>query len=207
MAISGFTGVTDVSMPGYINAWAQDSGYSITAEYAHPSSSTAGFCIKDSDGHILFTNYPGSGSAGYIYYNNGSSTINLNAVGSAGHTNDIYFCDKGFLLKTANSSSSTPALVLFTWNDDGKLIMVGASSNGLSPKCVRYTDSVAQSCTYTANAANATSLCNFVPKGAVGEDSFAQYAYFMPLCQYNVPGILTLNDEQYITNGYWCIKD
>lgn len=209
MAISGFTGIQADEVIRRINEWADANGSSINAvrPTSYESTANIGLFIKNGN-TTIFKTYDeyGASSTGAIY-NNGSSNYALSSsVASSYATYDIYFSTHGFIVKQSNGGATD--LYFVSLNDDGTLVYgVNRGTAGTSPVCMRYTDTNYQSNTYTANAANSTSLCNFVAKGAIGENASAQYAYFMPLYQYNVSGILTLNDEQYATNGYWCIKD
>lgn len=147
-----------------------------------------------------------------VYYNNGSSYTNYN-VNSNTNNNvyDIYICSHGFILQSYASDYPTRRThLIVTINDDGAIKTIFTSSDGAaltSCKCAAYSDSDYQSCAYTANLANSTSLTNFVSKGSIGVDSTCQYAFFMPIYQYNSVGILTGDGTDYITNGYWCIQD
>lgn len=60
----------------------------------------------------------------------------------------------------------------------------------------------------TRHLANCTTLANFVTAASLGDANVAaENAYYIPIYQYDGMGIITLNNEKYITNGYWCIKD
>lgn len=206
MAISGYTGLTADAVVSKINEWAETNSYDVTAEKTHATVANTGLKVLDGDGNVLFTTYTGTGSNGYMYVNNGNSSFNLVGIGGSGETDDIYFSSRGFLLKIVNSGYTV--LVMLTVNDDGSIITARANGQtGTSIACMRYADSDGQTIAYTANSGNSTTLCNMIALGSVGTDSSAQYAYFMPIRQYSDAGIITLNDEQYITNGYWCIKD
>lgn len=209
MAISGFTGIKADEVISRINEWSTTNGYNINAVRPTNYETTAnmGLFIKNG-ATTFFKTYDGYGASrtGAIY-NNGNSIYNLSdSVASSDATYDIYFTSHGFMIKQTNGGATD--LYFVSINDGGTVVYgINRGTTGTSPVCMRYTDTNYQTITYTANVSTSTSLCNFVAKGAIGVDSSAQYAYFMPLYQYNVPGILTLNDEQYITNGYWCIKD
>lgn len=153
-------------------------------------------------------NYPGS----TVYFDNGNSVAryykntntNLNRY-------DVYICSHGFIISIYASGYTTQrANLLITVNDDGTIrtVFTAASGDAMTTcKCVGFSENSYQSCAYTANLANSTSLTNFVSKGLIGVDSSCQYAFFMPIYQYNSVGILTGDGIDYITNGYWCIQD
>lgn len=209
MSLSGFTGIQADEVIRRINEWADTNGLSINAvrPTSYESVANVGFFIKNGD-TTFFKSYDEYGASGSgAIYNNGSSKYNLSAtVASSYATYDTYFSSHGFMIKQANGGAAD--LYFVSVNDDNTIYYgVSRGETGTSPVCMRYTDTGYQSNAYIANDADSTSLCNFVAKGGIGVNSSAQYAYFMPINQYNVPGIRTLNDEQYISNGYWCIKD
>lgn len=153
-------------------------------------------------------NYPGS----TVYYNNGESKIGYYKKTSTNlNRYDVYICSHGFIISIYASGYTTQrANLLITVNDDGtiKTVFTAASGDAMTTcKCVGFSENSYQSCEYTANLANSTSLTNFVSKGSIGVDSSCKYAFFMPLYQYNSEGILTGDGIDYITNGYWCIQD
>ena len=213
MAIIGNINLTYTQAIELINTASTINGWGITA-----SGGIGDKSIQFVDGNnnkfavtcdeIGQPNYPGI----TVYYNNGSSYTNY-YVNSNTNTNvyDIYICSHGFILQSYASGYTTQRThLIVTINDDGAIKTIFTSSNGAaltSCKCAAYSDSGYQSCAYTANLANSTSLTNFVSKGSIGVDSSCQYAFFMPLYQYNSVGILTIDGMDYITNGYWCIQD
>ncbi len=204
MAISGNTGLSTVQFVAFINALNLPN---ITAE----TSGTYGFNILLDDS-VIFSRLSTGSNDLVMRYNNGQSTVSKASTGGAQEqwTFNVYASSKGFLFECGGTlgSATSKAKGFITINDNNTIVYGSAAySTFVSVSVARYTDGNVQTIAYTANAANSTSLCNFIAKGIIGEDSSAQYAYFMPLYQYNVAGILTLNDEQYATNGYWCIKD
>lgn len=204
MAISGNIGLSTARFVDFVNTLNLPG---ITAEV----SGTYGFNILF-DGNVIFRRISTGSNNLEMYYNNGSSTVSKASTGATQEqwTFDVYASSKGILFECGGpiGSATSKAKGFIAINDDNTIVYGSAQYNTFtSVSVVRYIDGSAQTITYTANAANSTSLCNFVAKGAIGVDSSAQYAYFMPLYQYNAAGILTLNDEQYATNGYWCIKD
>lgn len=214
MATIGNTNLTYTQVIELINTASTVNGWGITARAGTIGDKSIQFV--DSNNNKFAATCDEKGQSNYpgitVYYNNGSSYTNY-YVNSDTNLNvyDIYICSHGFILQSYASSYTTQrAHLLVTINDDGAIKTIFTSSNGAaltSCKCAAYSDSGYQSCAYTANLANSTSLTNFVSKGLIGVDSSCQYAFFMPLYQYNTVGILTFDGIDYITNGYWCIED
>lgn len=211
--ITGSTNLTYTQAIELINAASTVNGWGITASEGIGDKSIQfvdgnnnKFAVAcDEKGQ---SNYPGI----TVYYNNGSSYTSY-YVNSNTNANvyDIYICSHGFILESYASGYTTQRThLLVTINDDGaiKTIFTTIASAALKDcKCAAYSDSSFQPCAYINNLANSTSLTNFVSKGSIGVDSSCQYAFFMPLYQYNSVGILTIDGMDYITNGYWCIQD
>ena len=214
MAIIGNINLTYTQVIELINTASTVNGWGITARAGTIGDKSIQFVDSNNNKFAVTcdekgqSNYPGI----TVYYNNGSSYTNY-YVNSDTNANvyDIYICSHGFILQSYASGYTTQrAHLIVTINDDGAIKTIFTSSNGAaltSCKCAAYSDNGYQSCAYTANLANSTSLTNFVSKGSIGVDSSCQYAFFMPLYQYNSVGILTGDGIDYITNGYWCIQD
>ncbi len=214
--ISGNINYSNAQAVSFINQWASDNNVGISAA---TTGSYTGIVIKDSDNNTIVNSNHTSAWMGFAAYcNNGASYTGNYAyidAGSGGHNvvYDIYSCSNGLLIKLhdigTNADTTKFQWALITKNDDGTIRVVVNSSDAAfnNPVCVLYSQANIQRCTYTSNSANSTSLSNFVSKGPIGVDSSCQYAFFMPLYQYNSTGILTGNGIDYITNGYWCIQD
>jgi hypothetical protein len=217
MAITGSINVSPSTAVTMINNAATANGWNIVASqeaFSLGGEDRYHLMIKDTDNHYLIkfnSQYDGGGRVGVrLYYNNGSSVMQTYEGKSLRNgIYDVYICSHGILIDT-HFADNKLVPVLITFDENGDAIMVGISDNShtaVDAKCVRYADADYQSCAYTANLANSTSLTNFVSKGSIGVDSSCQYAFFMPLYQYNSVGILTGDGIDYITNGYWCIQD
>lgn len=216
MAITGSIGLQDDAAIELINAASVANGWGITAVEGSIGQTSIQF--KDSNGNKFAAtcderngaqpNYPGS----TVYFDNGNSVVGYYKNTNTGVSRyDVYICNHGFIISIYASDYTTQrANLLITVNDDGtiKTVFTAASGDAMTTcKCVGFSENSYQSCSYTANSANSTSLTNFVSKGSIGADSSCQYAYFMPLYQYSTAGIITMNGKNYITNGYWCIQD
>lgn len=216
MAITGSIGLEYDAAIELINAASVANGWGITAVEGSIGQTSIQF--KDSNGNKFAAtcdessygqpNYPGS----TVYYDNGNSMeMYYEKTNTGANRYDVYVCSHGFIISIYASGYTTQrANLLITVNDDGtiKTVFTAASGDAMTTcKCVGFSENSYQSCSYTANLANSTSLTNFVSKGSIGADSSCQYAYFMPLYQYSTAGIITMNGKNYITNGYWCIQD
>ena len=214
MAITGNINYSNAQAVSFINQWVSDNNVGISAETA---GNYGGILIKDGDNNAIVSSNNANNWIGFVayYVGGGAGKYNLIDPTSSGHNvvYDIYSCSNGLLIKLhdigENADTSKFQWVLITKTNNDKIAIVVNSDNASynNPVCCIYDQSLAQTCTYTSNLANSTSLTNFVGKGSIGVDSSCQYAFFMPLYQYNSVGILTLDGKDYITNGYWCIED
>ena len=215
--ISGNINYSRANAVSFINQWARDNNFAITAGTIGRYFSIV---LKDSNNNtLLASSTADSPWTGFIaYYNNGSNYRGNDEYidpTSSGHdvVYDIYACSNGLLIKlhdigsNGDTSKFQWAIITKTNNDKIAVIVNNNDASYNNPVCCIYDQSSTQACTYTSNSANSTSLTNFVGKGSIGVDSSCQYAFFMPLYQYNSVGILTLDGIDYITNGYWCIQD
>lgn len=146
-----------------------------------------------------------------LYYNEGSSSYS--PTSGAQRTESVYTIygtAHGILIYSVAPSTSSNMNVLITKDDDILSIAVKKSFTSSHPNefaVVTYNDSTYQEIAFTSNSAINTSLCNMVRVGEIGTDTVCKYAFFMPLYQYIDEGILTINDIQYASNGYWCLSD
>ena len=145
-----------------------------------------------------------------LYYNDGNSSYTpADGTQIDSFTYTIYGTAHGLLVSMIRSGSSYNMKFIIT-RDDNITIIVQKSFAITAPVkavSVTYNQTTYQSIDFTSNSALNTSLTNFVRVGEIGTDTVCKYAYFMPLYQYNVEGILTINDIQYASNGFWCLSD
>lgn len=145
-----------------------------------------------------------------VYYNDGGSSFDLGSSSSEIHYT-ILACTNGIIIQFLTSDGTTKINSAFmSFNSDGTLIY-GApykSDSLANPRVCRsdLENYLANNC--TRHLANCTTLANFVTAASLGDANVAaENAYYIPIYQYDGMGIITLNNEKYITNGYWCIKD
>lgn len=146
-----------------------------------------------------------------LYYNGGNSSYNPeDAAERTESVYTIYGTAHGLLIKSVAPNTSNNMFTLITKDDDVLSIAVKKSfydTYNTDFVVVTYNDLTYQEISFTSNSAINTSLCNMVRVGEIGTDTICKYAFFMPLYQYNNEGILTINDIQYASNGYWCLSD
>lgn len=140
-----------------------------------------------------------------VYYNNGGLSFNI-ASNYAKPTYTVTACSNGLILTYANSAD-----IFISLNSDGTIIY-GSNYSGDSgknfPRVCRPDLANYLSNEFTRHKASCTALVNFVTNAGLGDANVAaENAYYIPIYQYDGTGIITLNNEKYITNGYWCIKD
>ena len=146
-----------------------------------------------------------------LYYNEGNTSYTpTNGTGVENYTYTIYGTAHGLLIRLIAVGSSYNENIIITRDDDIITIIVQRLFNASTPVdaiVINYHQSTYQQIVFTANQSTNTSLTNFVRVGEIGTDTVCKYAFFIPLYQYNVEGILTINDIQYASNGYWCLSD
>ena len=146
-----------------------------------------------------------------LYYNDGNSSYRPNDAPQVdSFTYTIYGTAHGLLVNMIRASSSYGMSFIITRDDETITIIAKKSFMASAPGnavVVTYEQPTYQEINFSSNPAINTSLCNMVRTGEIGTDTVCKYAFFMPLYQYNSEGILTINDIQYASNGYWCLSD
>ena len=145
-----------------------------------------------------------------VYYNNGGSSFEIGSSSSEIHYT-ILACTNGIIIQALTYSGTTEIKSAFmSFNSDGTLIY-GApykTDSLANPRVCRSDLENFLGNNFTRHLANCTTLANFVTAASLGDANVAaENAYYIPIYQYDGMGIITLNNEKYITNGYWCIKD
>lgn len=154
----------------------------------------------DTSGKLLLT-YTGTYEiTGY----GGSNSVSLNLTPEDTFNNvQCYQTSKATIIMVY-ASSPTVSIIAFVENDDGSIYQVFCRGSQTSP--VIYSDNSTSTITYRVSGTespNVTALCNFAAYGGVGENTILDHLWFMPIHQYTTLGILTLNDNDYFTTGYW----
>ena len=145
-----------------------------------------------------------------VYYNNGGSSFEIGSSSSEIHYT-ILACTNGIIIQALTYSGTTEIKSAFmSFNSNGTLIY-GApykTDSLANPRVCRSDLENFLGNNFTRHLANCTTLANFVTAASLGDANVAaENAYYIPIYQYDGMGIITLNNEKYITNGYWCIKD
>lgn len=202
----GRKSITQTEAVAFITELLTEMGWTdITVE----ASTNSGITFKQNNTTLMnLTLYSPEWS---LYYKGGlSSYTPTNGFERTQSVYTIYGTAHGILIYSVAPGTSSNMNVLITKDDDILSIAVKKSFTSDHPTTfvvVTYNDSTYQEITFTSNSAINTSLCNMVRVGEIGTDTVCKYAFFMPLYQYNNEGILTINDIQYASNGYWCLSD
>lgn len=145
-----------------------------------------------------------------IFNHNGSVVKISLGGGDKGHWS-IYGCSNGLLIRSVNESNSE-AWAFITFNADGTIIYgtSDVASTGACPASFKTAvwNEDALTTTITNVQAGATSLFNLVYKGEYGVTTLAENAYYAIYAQYPYTiGTLDINDNYYISNGWFVIAD
>lgn len=188
--------------------------------------------FKDSDGNVLL--HEGRGNAGssvWDIYKSASSYVHLD-FGSGNQQDQNYVtkiisCDGGVLVHMTGSDGVTPSGgLIITRGNDGKTVIIGntnyaarGDSSGTS-QIYRYTKvnmikwgDVTSSniqLTFTAQRTNQTQLVPFTTYCNAQTTSYTPDAFWMPFGEFyevNSGKFLGPNGVEYVTNGYWAIRD
>lgn len=140
-----------------------------------------------------------------VYYNNGGSSFEIGSSSSEIHYT-ILACTNGIIIQALTYSGTTEIKSAFmSFNSDGTLIY-GApykTDSLANPRVCRSDLENFLGNNFTRHLANCTTLANFVTAASLGDANVAaENAYYIPIYQYDGMGIITLNNEKYITNGY-----
>lgn len=220
MAISSFTGsLTDTIAK--INEISTANDWGITAATsATPTNNT--LSISDTNGHVLIamtgitTGRDDDNHGIILYYNNGSSYRgNRSNYGSGTLTATLYITSHGFIIVNNSYRNDGICAAWVNVNDDGTIIYGGTDPTSTTLTTLyghligcKYDEPSYQALNFTPHTnTSVTTLCNMIATGSLGEPSIAQYAFYSPVYQTTNTGIVEIDDEQYVTNGYWCIKD
>jgi len=209
MAINGYPTLSVADTLTTINELSTTYGWGITAVM-----DSTNIAIKDSDGHTVMKLFfsESSGNGIFCYYNNGSNHIGQNNRYHGSPVCDIYSTSHGFIIVSHASEAWWSAFL--NVNDDGKIIcgtMTDASEAEYRVKYLSvcsYGDSSAMALGFTPHLSpTVTTLCNMTGVGTIDKPSVAQYAFYSPVYQTAATGTVDIDGEQYVTIGYWYMKD
>lgn len=209
MAINGYPTLSVADTLATINELSTTYGWGITAVM-----DSTDIAIKDSDENtvmkLFFSSSAGNGI--YCYYNNGSGYIGRNDRSYNWHVCDIYSTSHGFIIVSHATVNWWYAFL--NVNDDGKIICGTMTNDSATPyrtnhlSVCSYGDSSAMELGFKLHLSpTATTLCNMTGVGTIADPSVAQYAFYSPVYQTDDTGIVEIDGEQYVTVGYWYMKD
>lgn len=127
-----------------------------------------------------------------------------------------YACTNGVMLQFKGQNYEACCLIARTNNGDIVIIMSDSSSVTQRKQftdsiwCVAWGDVAPFSnFTFTAHERNQTVIAPFATCSDIGDVSYTDKAGYMPFGQYYNSGYGTLNIDgvEWLTNGYWAIKD
>lgn len=178
-----------------------------------------------STGGLWIRAYYGQSIASLVEQSYIDRTIADSSSPSSSALDYAYACDNGFLLHVRLATVSNveySATVMCTKGKDYRpyLIFPDANTNSRYPAYVRgiginvfhYPDNGYATQNYTFLNGNQTVLCTFTGYGNAGEEaSYTHYGFRLFMAPNGLRNIeytvFTHNDETYISDGYWAIKD
>ena len=154
---------------------------------------------------MTITAYANASASKYVQYNYGSSSQQVTIEYG-------YACTNGVMLKFSGRNYN--ACVMITKTNNGEIVTVMSNSEITNPYtvvwCVAWGDvAPLANFTFTANERNQTVIAPFATCADIGDVSYTDKAGYMPFGQYYNSGYGTLNIDgvEWLTNGYWAIKD
>lgn len=151
-----------------------------------------------------------------LYYNNGESTVSANSISTIAISSAyIYLCNNGIIIDKRGSSTRQYSPVMIAKNTDGVCSILYSTDTTANSNVAYYTN--LHSVSYVGNTIadfgftpiniESTALTNVCYHGEIGKKNCMENGYISLFYQYNSAGILMIDGEEYVTNGYWCIKD
>ena len=135
---------------------------------------------------------------------------------SYAYVNYAYQCANGIAF-SPTISTGDPFTIAITKNNNGETAVISAQQFGASTLINMVSQSlsaISLSCvaplkTFSFNRTdyNLTTLVPFPCSNALGNPTYTPNAFYMPHSQNTAVGKLVINGAEYLSNGYWCIKD
>lgn len=163
----------------------------------------------DADGNTLLT-FDSNGVTAY------KSAANNTAMYSSAPQSWTYACmsaNGAYLVGTTIFGSVACMIIAKTNNGKTAIITSDESTANVcrsNIKRVAWGDTIPDTThAFNVYTENQTQLVPFCTDAALGTASYTPDAFYMPVCQNPSMGIgkLTLDGTDYLTNGYWAIKD
>lgn len=160
----------------------------------------------DADGNTLLT----KGSNSLTAYKSASASAGISPHAGMQTVTEAYNCANGALLVFSNGTYTAHVLITKTNNGATAIVFsqptIPGFTNGISS--VAWGDILPNNAyAFTALTANQTQLVPFCTDAALGTVSYTPNAFYIPVGQYRAFGVMTLDGVNYLTNGYWAIKD
>jgi hypothetical protein len=122
-------------------------------------------------------------------------------------------CANGALIRCGASSTQSDFIITKTNNNKTAFVYFQGNVTQLTRnnfRVVAWGDTTPDTTrSYTATEANQTQFVPFCTDAALGDVSYTPNAFYIPVGQHFNMGIgkLTMDGVDYLTNGYWAIKD
>ena len=194
MAINSITRATASDAADFINALGFDG--------LEANASSGALTITYNGYNVI------SGTNCYYNYGNTSYSYTTNS----NHYYTILSCTNGLIVSEYSSTSTDymGGCVVLSYNSDGTLIYSATPGGGQISNCYVVRNDLPNTKTnnFYRREANVTALMSLVSAAPVGDENvIAENAYCVPYYQYTGTGVLTIEGNNYVTNGYYCIKD
>lgn len=154
---------------------------------------------------MTITAYASASASKYVQYNYGTSSTQVTI--SYG-----YACANGVMLQF--SGMNYKACVMIAKTNNGEIVTVMSNSESVNSYtvvwCVAWGDVAPfTNFTFTAHERNQTVIAPFASCANIGDVSYTDKAGYIPYGQYynSGYGTLSIGEDTWLTNGYWCIKD
>lgn len=188
------------------------SGSGMFGSVTHVSSVIT---CKDSDNNTVFTiDHSASSTVMTVY---ASNSVSQSISPSGAKPRYGYSCTNGLIISMQTSNSYRQYIAVARTNLDKLALVMSSSGSALSIEnaaksfyCVSFGDVAPLSTnTFTPLSKNQTQIVSFTTDSASGVVSYTPNAGYLSNAQYYNMGFgtLTINGDDYLTNGYWVIKD
>ena len=134
-------------------------------------------------------------------------------------TDGVFDCIKcsGGIMIIFGSGNTNSGGIIITKNNNGKTAIVIGASSSVSAACTTGVNSAAwgdatdatKTISFSSASQNQTQFVPFTTYAVADATSYTPKAYYLPTTQYASIGYGKISDgvNNYITNGYWAIKD
>ena len=188
-----------------LQSFLQSSGLFASVELG-----TDAVTMKDSDGNTIAIINTGTITAYANASNNASASY-----ANGGSIKYAYKCANGIMLEIKSTNITLGACISVSKTNNNKIAFIFSTGLAAMPNrygnyhCVAWGDGEISANTISGKTSEQTLMCPFCTNAIMGETSYTPNAFWMPFGQYYNMGYGTLTDgsSEFLTNGYWCIKD